>query len=103
MRRLRAESVGLIIGRKRATDGKSIFILISATLERLEKQAEMIDLPMKLLPKYGGGYAPYEMDDKKMFEGNDKEFNFFRKNIRHYLIRSIMEGTDIQVTILIFM
>jgi hypothetical protein len=80
-----------MVTRKRSGDGKAIFVLLSATQERLEEQAEHIDLPMKLLPEYGGGYAPFEKDDKKMFVGHDNEFNFFRQNIRHYLIRSIIE------------
>jgi len=90
--RLKKPNVGLMVTRKRSPDGKAIFVLISCSQERLEKEAELIELPTKLKEEFGGGYAPFEIEDKKQYENSEKEFGFFRKSIRHYLIKSIIEG-----------
>lgn len=48
-----------------------MYLLVSASQERLEIEAERIELQMKLKPLHGGAYAPFEIEKKHLFELGD--------------------------------
>jgi len=89
---LKQKSVGLKISKKKSDDGKTMYLLITAPLERLEHEAEQLEMPMKLLAKYGGGYAPFQTKVRDRYE-TDPDDGLFRRTQRLYLIETII--TDV--------
>jgi len=68
------------------------FVLISASQERLEQEAERVELNMKLKIEYGGGYSEFEIEKKFMFRLNDPERgDLFRKGQKIQLLQTIMQ------------
>jgi hypothetical protein len=87
---LQKPTAGLTIARKRSSDGQSMFVLITASVERLQEQAELVCLLMKLKEENGGGYSPFTVKHKHLFEVSDE--GFFRKLQRIQLIEQILEA-----------
>lgn len=83
--------VGLIVTKRWSQDKKTMYLLVTASQERLEAQAEEMELEMKMKEKHGGGYAPFEVELKHLFEDNGPS-TLFRKTQRIFLILAIMEG-----------
>jgi len=81
---------GLTVARKKSGDGKAVFVLITANQDRLESEADEMDLLMKLKPEHGGGYSPFEMDQKDLYLGTDE--GLFRRTQRLLLIEHILQG-----------
>jgi hypothetical protein len=92
---LKSNRVGLKVGKRRSKDGTLAFILIAAPQERLEIQAETINLPMKLKEEYGGGFHAFSVENKTMFLAEDESEGFFRSMQRIYLIETILQGDPV--------
>lgn len=96
--KIRASGVQVI--KKIAHDKKKVFLLITASKSRLARVADQLDIKMRLKEQYGGvkdedgrhmgGYAPYEVELKHMFEAHSKN-HMFSTTQRIFLIRSILE------------
>eukprot|EP01114_Cavostelium_apophysatum_P021290 TRINITY_DN738_c0_g1_i1.p1 TRINITY_DN738_c0_g1~~TRINITY_DN738_c0_g1_i1.p1 ORF type:complete len:782 (+),score=258.94 TRINITY_DN738_c0_g1_i1:32-2347(+) len=86
---LQQPTVGLHVSRRRSTDGNTIFVLVTASIERLMARAEEVELNLKLKEKHGGAYAPFEVEHKDLYQTTDD--GLFLKIQRMYLIQSIME------------
>eukprot|EP01091_Cochliopodium_minus_P011715 TRINITY_DN339_c0_g1_i4.p1 TRINITY_DN339_c0_g1~~TRINITY_DN339_c0_g1_i4.p1 ORF type:complete len:898 (+),score=254.62 TRINITY_DN339_c0_g1_i4:225-2696(+) len=67
--------IGLITSEERSDDKKRSFVLITATEKTLKKYAEIIELPMKLREKYGGGYVPYKREKKMLNDQNKLSYD----------------------------
>jgi len=89
---LKSSRVGLKVAKRRSSDGKLVFVLIAAPEERLEIQAETINMPMKLKEEYGGGFHSFSVENKSMFLAEDESEGFFRSMQRIHLIETILQG-----------
>eukprot|EP01119_Soliformovum_irregulare_P016980 TRINITY_DN49_c0_g2_i1.p1 TRINITY_DN49_c0_g2~~TRINITY_DN49_c0_g2_i1.p1 ORF type:complete len:776 (+),score=246.23 TRINITY_DN49_c0_g2_i1:64-2391(+) len=86
---------GLIVKKQKSVDEKRTFYLFTATPERLDQEAERIELNMKLKPEHGGGYSPFLVKEKHLFQPEDERF--YRFNQRMQLVRSILETSQDEV------
>jgi len=91
VKQLQNPEVGLHVARKRSSDGNSVFVLITASMARLEDMAEQVGLNLRLKLEHGGAYAPFEVKHRELYELASAEEGLFRKTHRGYLIQAIIE------------
>jgi hypothetical protein len=94
--------VRLTVEEKRGK-GNDLYLLVGATQQRLEQEAEKLELPMKLQVSsthllfnsrkeaYGGGYDEFKIETKSKFHSHDVD-SFFSSLQRQYLIKTIMQS-----------
>jgi len=81
---------GLTVARKKSGDGNAVFVLITAHEDRLISEADEMDMLMKLKAEHGGGYAPFELDQKEYYEGTDE--GLFRRTQKLLLLEHILQA-----------
>jgi hypothetical protein len=84
--------VGLIVQRVESRDSRTYFLLIRASEERLEEQAELLGTPLELKDEFNGGACPFTIAKRELFKHRDGML--FSKTQRQFLINSIITSDD---------
>ena len=83
------QSVNLNVEEKR--QDQDIYLLVGASQQRLEQEAEKMELPMKLHEEFGGGYDEFRRNAISKFQPYDSD-NLFSSLQRQYIVKTIMQN-----------
>jgi len=82
---------GLHVSRRYSKDREILYLLIGASEQRLECQAEYMELSMRMKKEAGAGYGIFTRARRDLFEMQE-DVSRFRSGIRIALIESIISG-----------
>ena len=100
-KRLTDPETGLKIKQKERGEGDVIYVLVTASAERMEDAAERLGISLKRKEEYGGGFAPFTIAEKDTFIPDDTQAEapeklkakfFFRESHRIQILNYILES-----------